>query len=234
MKKLNQRKVKWIIREIDKEQKSVYRIAKTMDITPQWARELHHRFHKIRQYPYPKKSGRKPRPISEEEKKMGGNDVVVVSAVRIPFGKFGGVLKDIPSIELGAMVIKIESSTRTDTLRQTPPFQENKPGINRSGWFAKYNTNKYGISLNLSHPKARPIVEKLVRWADIVIESFTPGVIKKWHLGYEEMAQIKPDIIMMSTSAQGQTGPRAQQPSYGVQLTSLAGLANRIPSFPPD
>jgi putative transposase len=70
MKKLNQRKVKWIIREIDKEQKSVYRIAKTMDITPQWARELHHYFHKIHRYPYPKKSGRKPRLISEEEKKI--------------------------------------------------------------------------------------------------------------------------------------------------------------------
>jgi len=70
MKKLNQRKVKWIIREIDKEQRSIYRIAKTMDITPQWARELHHRFHKLHQYPYPKKPGRKPRLISEEEKKI--------------------------------------------------------------------------------------------------------------------------------------------------------------------
>jgi benzylsuccinate CoA-transferase BbsF subunit len=126
----------------------------------------------------------------------------------------------------GATVIKIESSTRPDTLRQTPPFQENKPGINRSGWFAKYNTNKHGISLNLSHPKARPVVEKLVRWADIVIESFTPGVIEKWNLGYEEMVKINPDLIMMSTSAQGQTGPRAQQPSYGVQLTSLAGFVH--------
>jgi putative transposase len=70
MKKLNQRKVKWIIREIDKEQRSIYRIAKTMDITPQWARELHHHFHKVHQYPYPKKPGRKPRLISEEEKKI--------------------------------------------------------------------------------------------------------------------------------------------------------------------
>ena len=69
MKKLNQRKVRWIIREIDKEQRSIYRIAKTMDITPQWAREIHRFFHKKYQYPYPKKPGRKPRPLSEEEKK---------------------------------------------------------------------------------------------------------------------------------------------------------------------
>jgi len=69
MKKLNQQKIRWIIDQIDKEEKSIYRIAKTQQITPRWARELHHRFHKIHRYPYPKKPGRKPRPITQEEKK---------------------------------------------------------------------------------------------------------------------------------------------------------------------
>jgi putative transposase len=69
MRKLNQQKIRWIINQIDKGKKSTYRIAKTQQITPRWARELHHRFHKTYRYPYPKKSGRKPRPISEEEKK---------------------------------------------------------------------------------------------------------------------------------------------------------------------
>jgi len=69
MKKLNQQKIRWIIDQMDKGNRSTYRIAKTQQITPRWARELHHRFHKIRRYPYPKKPGRKPRPISEEEKK---------------------------------------------------------------------------------------------------------------------------------------------------------------------
>ena len=69
MRKLNQQKIRWIINQIDNGKKSTYRIAKTQQITPRWARELHHSFHKIHQYPYPKKSGRKPKPVSEEEKK---------------------------------------------------------------------------------------------------------------------------------------------------------------------
>ena len=70
MKKLNQQKIRWIIDQIDKGKQSTYRIAKIQQITPRWARELHHRFHKIHRYPYPKKSGRKTRPLSEEEKKI--------------------------------------------------------------------------------------------------------------------------------------------------------------------
>jgi len=126
----------------------------------------------------------------------------------------------------GATVIKVESSVRPDTLRTTPPFQENKPGINRSGWFAKYSPNKYGIGLNMGHPKARGIVEKLIKWGDIVAESFAPGVMEKWGWDYEKIAKIKPDIIMISASAQGQTGPRSRMPSYGMHLTSLAGFVH--------
>ena len=68
MRKLNQQKIRWIIKEIDKGERTTYRIAKTMNITPQWTRELHRQYHTTSQYPYPKKSGRKPRPITEEEK----------------------------------------------------------------------------------------------------------------------------------------------------------------------
>jgi putative transposase len=70
MRKLNQKKIRWIIKEIDKEEKSTYRIAKTQHITPRWARELHNQFHTLHQYPYPKKPGRKPKPVSEEEKRI--------------------------------------------------------------------------------------------------------------------------------------------------------------------
>lgn len=70
MKKLNQQKIRWIINQIDKGKRSTYRIAKIQQITPRWARALHHHFHKIHQYPYPKKPGRKPKPITQEEKKI--------------------------------------------------------------------------------------------------------------------------------------------------------------------
>jgi len=68
MKKLNQRKIRWIVKEIDKGERSVYRIAKTMNITPQWTREIHRIYHKTGQYPYPTKPGRKPRAISDDER----------------------------------------------------------------------------------------------------------------------------------------------------------------------
>ena len=68
MKKLNQKKIKWIVREMDKEQRSVYRIAKTMDISPQWAREIHRIYHQTGEYPFPQKPGRKPQPISNSDK----------------------------------------------------------------------------------------------------------------------------------------------------------------------
>ena len=70
MKKLNQKKVRWIVREMDKEERSVYRIAKTMNVTPQWVREIHRVFHKTKQYPYPARPGRKPIPISDEDRVM--------------------------------------------------------------------------------------------------------------------------------------------------------------------
>ena len=70
MKKLNQKKIRWIIKEIDKEEKSTYRIAKTQNITPRWVRELHQQFHTLHQYPYPKKPGRKPKPVTNTEKQI--------------------------------------------------------------------------------------------------------------------------------------------------------------------
>ncbi len=70
MKKLNQQKIRWIIDQIDKGKRSTYRIAKTQHITPRWARDLHHHYHAVCQYPYPKKPGRKPTPITQEEKQI--------------------------------------------------------------------------------------------------------------------------------------------------------------------
>ncbi len=70
MKKLNQQKIRWIINQIDKGEKSTYRIAKTQNITPRWARELHKQFHTLHQYSYPKKPGRKPKPVTKTEKQI--------------------------------------------------------------------------------------------------------------------------------------------------------------------
>jgi len=127
--------------------------------------------------------------------------------------------------ERGAEIIKIESENRPDPIRLVSPFKDNIPHLERSCLFAKYNTCKYSFRLNLSHPKGVEIVKKLVAKADIVAESFTPGTMERLGLSYEELKKVKPDIIMVSTSMQGQTGPHATSPGTGMTLTSLAGFS---------
>ncbi len=138
----------------------------------------------------------------------------------------------------GATVVKAESITRPDATRVMEPFKDNIPGINRSGFFAIYNNNKYSLALNLGHPRAKEVIRLLISWADVTLESFVPGVKERLGLSYEEVRKIKPEIIMFSTSNQGQTGPRARMSGYGTQLLSLAGISHttgwpdREPSTP--
>jgi benzylsuccinate CoA-transferase BbsF subunit len=129
----------------------------------------------------------------------------------------------------GAEVIRIESLTRPDEIRGIEPFKDGIAGINRSGCFANYNSNKYGIALNLNHPKGVEVAKKIIAWADIVVENFTPGTMqRKWGLGYEGMKKIKADIIMVSTSPLGQTGPEAQQAGFGLELVSRGGFTHFV------
>ncbi len=125
----------------------------------------------------------------------------------------------------GADVIKIESALRPDGLRQAPPWQGSYENLDSSQFFANYNTNKRSIALNLSTPAARRLVRKLVReWADVVVESFRPGTMAKWELDYDILRQLRPDLIMLSTSMQGQTGPHAHYAGFGNMLAALCGL----------
>ena len=124
----------------------------------------------------------------------------------------------------GAVVIHIETSTQPEALRITPPFRDGVPGLNRSAYQACLNNNKYGLSLNLNHPQAKEIIKRLIDWADIVAESFSPGTMARWGMAYEDLVKIKPDIIMYSTCQQGQTGRHSKVAAYGTQLVSLAGF----------
>jgi len=126
--------------------------------------------------------------------------------------------------DYGARVVHVETGTRLDPIRYTPPYRDNIPGTNRGGYFHNYNSNKYGITLNMKHPSASEIVRRLVSWADIVAENFNPGVMERLGLGYEELRETKPDIIMISLGSKGQTGPQAQLPAFGAHLAALSGF----------
>lgn len=126
--------------------------------------------------------------------------------------------------EHGATVVRIESHRRPDLLRLASPHKDFQPGIDRSAFFAMLNTNKYGISLDISKPEGKGLAKKLIAWADIVTESFSPGTMKALGLDYEEAKKIKPDIIYASTCMQGQYGPHSAHGAYGDQLMALSGF----------
>ncbi len=126
----------------------------------------------------------------------------------------------------GATVVRVESAKAPEGSRTVPPFKEDKPGLNRSAFQAKFNTNKYGIALDMNHPKAKEVIMSLIKWADIAGESFLPGQMAKWGFSYSDICKIKPDIIMFSATMQGQEGPHAKHPGYGMQLASGAGLTH--------
>jgi len=128
--------------------------------------------------------------------------------------------------DFGAEVIRIESYTNPDNLRSISPMKDGISGINRSATFARYNCSKYGLSLNLKHPKGLEIAKRLIAWADIVLENFTPGVMERLGLGYENLRKVKPDIIMLSLPLLGHSGPLANHPGLGVQLSDLIGFGN--------
>ncbi|HAL49224.1 MAG TPA: hypothetical protein DCP37_15860 [Dehalococcoidia bacterium] len=125
----------------------------------------------------------------------------------------------------GADVIRVESVSRPDVLRNAPPFKDGTPGINRSQFPASYNTSKRGLGLNMATPEARETVKKLIEtWQpDIVAESFTPRVMSSWGLGYEDIRAVKPDVIYFSTCQQGQTGPHSVYAGFGQLAGALAG-----------
>jgi benzylsuccinate CoA-transferase BbsF subunit len=136
--------------------------------------------------------------------------------------------------DYGATVVTIESAKKPGGLRVSMPFKDNKPGLDRSGFFAYFNANKYSLSLDLATPQGREIARKLISWADIVAENFSPGVMEKWGFGYEDVKKIKPDIIMLRTSNQGQDGPFSQIGGLGLQLNALGGFVHYTGSIDRD
>ena len=128
--------------------------------------------------------------------------------------------------EFGATVLRIESAKRPETLRRAAPYKDGIPGLERSGYFANYNVNKLGITIDMGHPKAKDLILRVASWADLITENFTPGTMERWGLGFGDLQQANPSIIMYSTSMMGRGGPFEAQPGFGPVLSSLTGLTH--------
>ena len=114
--------------------------------------------------------------------------------------------------DYGATVIKVESSVRLDPARGSPAFRDGEPGVDTGVPFSSFNAGKMSMTIDPSNPAGRAVILDLVRWADIVTESFSPKAMKEWGLDYASLAEINPSLIMLSSCLMGQTGPRAQVP----------------------
>jgi benzylsuccinate CoA-transferase BbsF subunit len=136
----------------------------------------------------------------------------------------------------GATVVKIESGARPDLVRLLPPFLHNLPGPNRSQWMGNLNTSKLSLALNLATPRGRELARRIVvEWADVVMDSYTPGTMARLGLGHDDLAAARPDLICFSTSLMGDGGPLSPFAGYGNHGAAIAGMTHLTgwPGLPP-
>lgn len=121
--------------------------------------------------------------------------------------------------DFGATVIKVERPGKGDDNRSFPPMLDGKGSIHF--WV---NRGKKSITLNTNTPEGTEIARKLIMDADVIVESYRPGIMKKFGLDYEAVARIKPEIIYCSISAYGNSGPYAKKPGYDLIAQAVSGL----------
>jgi len=126
--------------------------------------------------------------------------------------------------DYGAEVIKVQSEVTMGATQH-----------NLSGYFNTWNRNKLGIALNLSQPQGIEVAKRLVQISDVVVENFSPRVMRNWGLDYHTLRKIKPDLIMLSLSGMGQTGPWRDYIAFGATIQALSGLTylTTFPGRPP-
>jgi crotonobetainyl-CoA:carnitine CoA-transferase CaiB-like acyl-CoA transferase len=140
----------------------------------------------------------------------------------------------------GAEVVRVESETKIDSLRVVQPFALNpdgsyKTGYNVSGYFNNFNAAKLSIQLNLNTEKGQEIGHRIIEKSDIFLTNFTPRVVDKWNLRYEQLRAINPSIIAAYAPMQGLEGPHRDFLGFGAVLTPITGISEMsgFPHRPP-
>ncbi|MBB5157755.1 CaiB/BaiF CoA transferase family protein [Saccharopolyspora phatthalungensis] len=120
--------------------------------------------------------------------------------------------------DFGAEVVKIERPSGEDSRHHGPYHRD------ESIYMFLYHRNKYDASLDTRHPEALGILERLIEWADVVVENYRPGTIEKMGIGYERMKELNPDIVLVSVSGFGQTGPDSRRALFDAISQASSGL----------
>jgi CoA:oxalate CoA-transferase len=132
--------------------------------------------------------------------------------------------------ELGADIIKVELAPAGDSSRALPYLRNG-----RSGYFIQQNRGKRSICIDAKTPGGKEVLRRLVRSADVLVQSFAPGVIERLGLAFDDVVQLKPDLIMCSISAFGRDGPLSSKPGYDGIAQAYSGVMhmNGDPDGPP-
>ncbi len=128
--------------------------------------------------------------------------------------------------DFGADVIKVESPDG-DAARHTGPFPNDEPHLEKSGLFFINNTNKRGVTCDVATEEGRALFLRLVEAADILIENNLPGQMKAWGLTYDVLAETNPDLVVVSITPFGQTGPYSGWNGYDLNAYHLSGASSR-------
>ncbi len=136
----------------------------------------------------------------------------------------------------GATVVRVESANRIDGLRMQPPFKQAESGHNRSNFFGAFNTSKQSLAIDLKNEGGLRVARRLVEWADVVIDSWTPGAMERLGLGPEEIRRTNPDVITVTTSLLGGGGPFSPMAGFGYHAAAIAGFFDLVgwSDLPPD
>ena len=137
--------------------------------------------------------------------------------------------------DLGAEVIKIETPGLGDYLRVIPPYVRDATGADVSALFQLLNRNKQSVALNFRNPRGKPVLMRLAKNADVIIEAFRPGAADRWGIGYEQIRAVNPHIVYCSLSGYGQRGPYRDRAGHDLNYIALAGLlaTNGVAGGPP-
>jgi crotonobetainyl-CoA:carnitine CoA-transferase CaiB-like acyl-CoA transferase len=137
--------------------------------------------------------------------------------------------------DCGATIVRVESTKRADVTRTLTPFLAMPPGAEDCAIQHNLNAGKLMITLDLDKPEGREIVLDLVRWADVVLDSFMAGTMRRWGFDYESLRKVKPDIIVLSSCLMGQSGPLANYAGFGNLAAAITGFYNLTgwPDRPP-
>ncbi|MFN0028019.1 MAG: CoA transferase [Acidimicrobiales bacterium] len=128
--------------------------------------------------------------------------------------------------DAGATVVRVESVTKLDAARAFLPFFDNQVGVENSALYNNLSAGKLGVALNLSKPEAREVALDLVRWADVVCESYSPRAMRAFGLDYESLRAVNPSMVMLSTCLFGQDGPLALFAGFGNLAAAMTGFYN--------